>query len=158
VASAKVSAGLLMFHRGAGGLRVLLVHPGGPFFRNKDAGSWGIPKGEPDPGEDLRLAAAREFAEETGLPVREPLLPLGEIRQKGGKTVHAWAFAGDDLPPGFVPASNTFLLEWPPRSGRQQAFPEIDRGELFDLAQARLKITPAQAAFLDRLEALLAAA
>lgn len=155
MATAKLSAGLLMFHRGPRGLEVLLAHPGGPFFRNKDAGAWGIPKGEPEPGEALRAAALREFTEEMGLPAVEPLLPLGEIRQKGGKTVHAWAFEGAALPPDFTPASNTFELEWPPRSGRRQAFPEIDRAALFDLAAARLKITEAQAAFLDRLLALL---
>jgi predicted NUDIX family NTP pyrophosphohydrolase len=146
-----------MYHRGPDGLAVLLAHPGGPFFRTKDLGAWGIPKGEPDPGEELRAAAIREFTEEIGVPVREPLLPLGDIRQKGGKTVHAWAFAGEALGPGFVPPSNTFQLEWPPRSGRLQTFPEIDRAELFPLELARAKITPAQAAFLDRLTAVLAA-
>jgi predicted NUDIX family NTP pyrophosphohydrolase len=145
-----------MYLRGDRGIEVLLVHPGGPFFRNKDAGAWGIPKGEPDPGEAIETAARREFSEEVGLPVVEPLAPLGEIRQAGGKTLHAWAFNGAALAPGFVPPSNTFELEWPPRSGRRQPFPEIDRAEMFPLAEARVKITPAQAAFLDRLEALLA--
>jgi predicted NUDIX family NTP pyrophosphohydrolase len=153
--AAKVSAGLLMYRQGARGLEVLLVHPGGPFFRNKDLGQWGIPKGEPEPGEAHEAAARREFTEEVGVPVQGALLPLGEIRQKGGKTVHAWAFEGD-LPADFVLASNTFELEWPPRSGRRQLFPEIDRAELFSLPEARAKITEAQAAFLDRLVASLA--
>jgi predicted NUDIX family NTP pyrophosphohydrolase len=151
----KLSAGLLMYRRGERGLEVLLVHPGGPFFRNKDAGAWGIPKGEPESGEAIEAAARREFCEEVGLAVGEPLLPLGEVRQKGGKTVHAWAFAGAALPPEFVPPSNTFDLEWPPRSGRHQAFPEIDRAEMFTLAEARVKITPAQIDLLDRLVALV---
>jgi predicted NUDIX family NTP pyrophosphohydrolase len=146
-----------MYRRGERGLEVLLAHPGGPFFAGKDAGAWTIPKGEPAEGEELRAAAAREFAEETGLPVREPLLPLGEIRQKGGKTVHAWAFPGDALPAAFRPRSNTFELEWPPRSGRRQAFPEIDRAELFSLEDARTKMNPAQLTFLDRLLEALAA-
>jgi len=149
------SAGVLMYRRTDRGLEVLLAHPGGPFFTKKDAGGWTIPKGEPDPGEALEAAAAREFTEEVGLPVTVPLVPLGEIRQKGGKAVHAWAFEGD-LPPGFTPASNTFELEWPPRSGRRQSFPEIDRAEMFPLETAREKINAAQAVFLDRLQAILA--
>ena len=142
-----------MYRRTERGLEVLLAHPGGPFFTRKDAGGWTIPKGEPNPGEALEAAAAREFTEETGLPVTGPLVPLGEVRQKGGKTVHAWAFEGE-LPPGFVPASNTFELEWPPRSGKKQSFPEIDRAEMFPLDVAREKINAAQAVFLDRLAAL----
>jgi predicted NUDIX family NTP pyrophosphohydrolase len=156
VAAAKVSAGLLMYRRGEHGLEVLLAHPGGPFFARKDDGAWTIPKGVPEEGEELRAAAAREFGEETGLPVSEPLLALGDIKQKGGKTVHAWAFAGDALPPAFLPRSNTFEMEWPPRSGRRQSFPEIDRAELFGLDVARRKINPAQIPFLDRLLELLA--
>jgi predicted NUDIX family NTP pyrophosphohydrolase len=120
----------------------------------KDIGGWTIPKGEPEPGEALEAAAAREFTEETGLPVSGERLSLGEIRQKGGKTVYAWAFAGE-LPPGFVPRSNLFEMEWPPKSGKRQSFPEIDRIELFPLEVARVKINPAQAAFLDRLVELL---
>jgi predicted NUDIX family NTP pyrophosphohydrolase len=150
-----VSAGLLMYRVDEQGLRVLLAHPGGPFFRNKDAGAWTIPKGEPTSGEELLAAAVREFAEETGLPVREPLIALGEARQKGGKNVHAWAFQGDELPVGFQPASNTFEMEWPPRSGQRARFPEIDRAELFAVEVARTKINPAQAVFLERLEAAL---
>jgi predicted NUDIX family NTP pyrophosphohydrolase len=143
-----------MYRRGPGGLAVLLAHPGGPFFRRKDDGAWTIPKGEPTPGEELRATAIREFGEEVGVTVAEPLVELGEIRQKGGKTVHAWAFAGD-LPVGYVVSSNTFELEWPPRSGRWQRFPEIDRAAMFGIAEARVKINPAQAAFLDRLVALV---
>jgi predicted NUDIX family NTP pyrophosphohydrolase len=143
-----------MYRRGPGGLAVLLAHPGGPFFRRKDDGVWTLPKGEPNPGEDLRATAIREFGEEVGVPVIEPLEELGEIRQKGGKVVHAWAFAGE-LPPGYVVSSNTFELEWPPRSGRWQRFPEIDRALMFSLAEARVKINPAQAPFLDRLVALV---
>jgi predicted NUDIX family NTP pyrophosphohydrolase len=150
-----LSAGLLMYRRGPEGLEVLLAHPGGPFFRNKDLGAWTIPKGVPEPGEALPEAARREMSEELGLtPEGAPLVELGEIRQKGGKVVHAWAFEGE-LPPDFVLRSNTFELEWPPRSGRRQVFPEVDRAELFPLAIARTKINPAQAAFLDRLEALV---
>jgi predicted NUDIX family NTP pyrophosphohydrolase len=153
---ASASAGMLMYRRAAHGLEVLLAHPGGPYFTKKDAGGWTIPKGEPESGEPLEAAAAREFSEETGLPVIGERLPLGDIRQKGGKTVHAWAFAGD-VPPGFVPTSNLFEMEWPPRSGRRQQFPEIDRAEMFPLEVAREKINPAQAAFLDRLVELLGA-
>ena len=144
------SAGMLMYRRTDRGLEVLLAHPGGPYFVKKDAGGWTIPKGEPEPGESVEAAALREFTEETGLPVTGEPLPLGEIRQKGGKTVHAWAFAGD-LPPGFVPTSNLFEMEWPPRSGKRQSFPEIDRAEMFPLEVARVKINAGQAAFLDRL-------
>jgi predicted NUDIX family NTP pyrophosphohydrolase len=152
VATEKVSAGLLMYRRGERGLEVLLAHPGGPFFRDKDDGSWTIPKGLPGAGEELRAAAAREFTEEIGLPVGEPLLPLGEIKQKGGKTVHGWAFAGE-LPGDFVVRSNSFEMEWPPRSGRRQSFPEVDRAEMFPVEVARVKINPAQIPFLDRLAA-----
>jgi predicted NUDIX family NTP pyrophosphohydrolase len=153
-ASGNVSAGLLMYRRGQNGIEVLLAHPGGPFFRHRDEGAWTIPKGRPSPGEQLEEAAIREFKEETGLPVAEPLLPLGEIKQKSGKTVHAWAFEGD-LPPGYVPASNAFRVEWPPRSGRLQRFPEVDRAEFFQVPEARAKINPAQRPLIDRLCALL---
>jgi predicted NUDIX family NTP pyrophosphohydrolase len=151
---ASASAGVLMYRRTDRGLEVLLAHPGGPFFVKKDAGGWTIPKGEPAPGEALEAAAAREFTEETGLPVTGPLASLGEVRQKGGKTVHAWAFEGD-LPPGYVPASNAFRVEWPPRSGRLQRFPEVDRAEFFQVPEARAKINPAQRPLIDRLCALL---
>jgi predicted NUDIX family NTP pyrophosphohydrolase len=155
-AAPRQSAGLLMYRQGAGGLEVLLAHPGGPFFRNKDEGAWTIPKGAPGLGETLVDAAVREFTEEVGLPVTGPLLPLGEIRQKGGKVVHAWAAAGD-MPAGFTPRSNLVDLEWPPRSGRRISFPEVDRAEFLSPARARLKINPAQVPLIDRLEAMLAA-
>src|SRR5687768_8896908 len=113
--SIKQSAGLLMYRRRPEGVEVLLAHPGGPFFRNKDQGAWTIPKGAPAPGETMEQAALREFAEEVGLPVSAPLRPLGEIRQKGGKLVHAFAAAGE-MPAGFTPQSNLVELEWPPRS------------------------------------------
>jgi predicted NUDIX family NTP pyrophosphohydrolase len=137
-----------------GALEVFLVHPGGPFFRNKDDGAWTAPKGEPDAGEELLACARREFQEETGAapPDEAACMGLGTIKQAGGKLVHAWAFEGD-----FDPADlrcNTFELEWPPRSGKKQSFPEIDRAEFFALPQARTKINPAQTPFLDRLVAL----
>jgi predicted NUDIX family NTP pyrophosphohydrolase len=129
---------------------VLLVHPGGPFWAKKDAGAWSIPKGEYVDGEEDPLACARrEFEEELGTPAPGDLVPLGEVRQKSGKRVTAWAAAGDLDPTGV--ASNTFTMEWPPRSGRMQEFPEIDRAAWFALDEAREKINPAQAAFLDRL-------
>ena len=151
--SARLSAGILLFRERGGGLEVLLGHPGGPFFTKKDEGSWTVLKGEADPGEDLQAVARREFAEETGSqPPEGTMLELGEIRQKGGKTVVAWALAGD-LDPATA-RSNTFEMEWPPRSGRRRAFPEIDRVDWFDLEAARTKIIPAQVPLLDRLEGL----
>ena len=148
---AKVSAGLLMFRRRDGVLEVLLAHPGGPLFTRKDAGVWTIPKGEPNPNEALEAAARREFAEETGLveEVTAPLLPLGQIQQRGGKVVHAWAFE-DDCDVTQL-RCNTFEIEWPPKSGKTRSFPEIDRFEFFDLKSAREKINPAQFALLERL-------
>ena len=132
-------------------LEVLLVHPGGPFFRNKDAGAWTIPKGEAGEGEDLLARAKVEFEEELGTkPIAAEWLELGTIKQKGGKTVQAWAFEGE-LPPEFVLVSNTFTVEWPPRSGRTQEFPEIDRAQFFSIETAREKINQAQIEFLDRL-------
>jgi predicted NUDIX family NTP pyrophosphohydrolase len=131
-------------------LEVFLVHPGGPFFARKDAGVWTIPKGEPEPDETLEETACREFEEETGIPSTGPRLPLGAIRQKGGKVVHAWAFPGDWREEDGLQC-NTFELDWPPRSGRKQEFPEIDRAAFFSLAEARSKINPAQAPFLDTL-------
>ncbi len=145
-----------MFRRNRDDLEVLLVHPGGPFFRNEDLGAWTIPKGEVGEGEDLLERARLEFREELGMePAAAQLIELGSVKQKGGKTVHAWAFEGD-LPENFVVASNTFEMEWPPRSGRTQKFPEIDRAEFFSIEAANLKINPAQVLFLKRLTNLLA--
>ncbi len=147
----KTSAGLLLFRQRAGELEFLLAHPGGPFFKKKDAGAWTIPKGEAESGEDLLSRAKIEFGEELGTAVPSgEFLPLGFIQQKGGKIVHAWAIEGD-LPKAFAHKSNTFRLEWPPRSGRQQEFPEIDRAEFFPEAIAREKIKPTQCPFIDRL-------
>lgn len=150
---AKESAGLLIYRTRTGAPEVLLVHPGGPFWRHKDAGAWSIPKGEPEPGEDMEACARREVAEETGLVVDAPLTPLTTIRQKGHKVVHAWAVEGD----GDVSAitSNTFSTMWPPRSGKMQEFPEIDRAGWFGLEEARKKINPAQVALVDELAAKL---
>jgi len=149
------SAGILLHRSGMRGTEVMLVHPGGPFWARKDLGAWSIPKGELDAGEDPRACALREFAEETGtrLPVGE-FDDLGSVKLKSGKIVVAFAVAGD-LDPASV-RSNTFPLEWPPRSGRMQEFPEIDRAEWFELDAARAKLNPAQAELIDRLEALLA--
>jgi predicted NUDIX family NTP pyrophosphohydrolase len=145
----KLSAGLLMMRRGPAGWEFLLVHPGGPFFARKDDGAWSIPKGLVDPGEDLLLAAQREFYEETGFsPSASDYAALGEVVQKGGKRVHAFAFEGD-WDPGTL-RSNTFTLEWPPRSGRTREFPEVDRAAFFLLAEARRKLLPAQLPFLER--------
>jgi predicted NUDIX family NTP pyrophosphohydrolase len=139
-----------MFRRRSGKIEFLLAHPGGPHFVHKDKGHWTIPKGEAAPGEDLLTRARIEFAEEVGLEPKGPFLPLGTIRQKGGKIVHGWAVESD-LPAGFVQHSNTFELEWPPRSGQMQWFPEIDRVEFFSEKFARKKIKPTQAPFFDRL-------
>ncbi len=138
-----------MCRRSDVGLEVFLVHPGGPFFVHKDDGVWTIPKGLVGPGEDLLLAAQREFNEETGFRAESDRFePLGTIQQKGGKHVHAWAFLGEWDPT--TVRSNTFELEWPPRSGKIVSFPEIDRAEFFDLERARRKILPAQSPFIDR--------
>jgi predicted NUDIX family NTP pyrophosphohydrolase len=147
----KRSAGILLHRRGADGAReVLLVHPGGPFWAKKDAGAWSIPKGEYDDGEDARAAALREFAEELGTPAPEgDLVDLGEVRQRSGKTVVAWALEGDADADAI--RSNTFTMEWPPRSGRMQEFPEVDRAGWFALDEAREKLNSAQAELLDRL-------
>ena len=151
--TARVSAGLLMYRASEPSLEVLLVHPGGPFFRNKDEGAWSIPKGEPEPDEDLLLAAQREFEEETEIRPEGPFVRLTPVRQKGGKVVHAWAFAGDCDPDAIV--SNTFTMEWPPKSGRQTEFPEIDRAGFFDLPSAHRKINAAQASLIDELADIL---
>ncbi len=147
------SAGILLHRSGPNGVEVLLVHPGGPFFARKDLGAWSIPKGEVEAGEELLAVAHRELAEETGFTADGPALPLGQVTQRGGKVVHAWAVRGDADPSHL--RSNTFELEWPPKSGHVREFPEVDRAEWFDLAEARLRINPAQAAFLDRLVAKL---
>lgn len=144
------SAGILLHRRPADRLEVLLVHPGGPFWARRDEGVWSIPKGEYDRDEEPLAAARREFEEELGTPLPDgPVEDLGEIRQRGGKVVRAFAVAGD-LDPSAI-ASNTFALEWPPRSGKRIEVPEIDRAEWFDLEQARQKLIPAQAELLDRL-------
>ena len=139
-----------MFRRKLDQIEALLVHPGGPFWRNKDDGAWTIPKGEIQPGEDLLARAQREFEEEVGIKPSGNWIPLGSITQKGGKTVHAWAFEGN-LPESFELKSNTFEIEWPPRSGKFNNFPEIDRAEFFPEELARRKINPAQIPFFDRL-------
>jgi predicted NUDIX family NTP pyrophosphohydrolase len=146
------SAGVLPFRRTRGRIEVLLVHPGGPFWRKKDLGAWSIPKGEFTSDEEAEGAARREFVEELGVELTVPLSSLGEIRQRGGKVVEAFA-AESDLDVRTI-QSNSFEIEWPPRSGRRQTFPEIDRAEWFDLATARDKINKAQTALLDRLAAI----
>jgi predicted NUDIX family NTP pyrophosphohydrolase len=151
---AALSAGILLYRRANGALQVLLVHPGGPFWRNKDDGAWSIPKGERSPGETAEAAARREFMEELGASPSGPLLPLGSIRQRGGKQVNAFALEGD-LDVKRI-TGNSFEIEWPPRSGRRQSFPEVDRAAWFSPEQARRKINAGQRPFIDRLEELCA--
>jgi predicted NUDIX family NTP pyrophosphohydrolase len=152
----KLSAGLLVYRRTTGGLEVLLVHPGGPFWVKKDDGAWSVPKGEYGPGEDPFVVALREFEEELGSAPPDPTdaVSLGELRQPSGKVVTAWAVEGDvdvrDV------RSNTFEMEWPPRSGRSQEFPEVDRAGWFDPGEARRKLLRGQVGFVDRLEKQLA--
>jgi predicted NUDIX family NTP pyrophosphohydrolase len=146
---ATVSAGLVMYRRRSGEVEVLLVHPGGPLWAKKDAGAWSIPKGEVNPGDDEFSTAKREFNEETGVAPEGEFIPLGSVTQKGGKVVRAWAFEGDCDPA--VIKSNTFVMEWPPRSGKKQEFPEVDRARFFTLEEAKDKINPAQVAFLQEL-------
>jgi predicted NUDIX family NTP pyrophosphohydrolase len=147
---AKRSAGILLHRTTGGSVEVLLVHPGGPFWARKDLGSWSIPKGEPDPGEDPLACAQREFAEELGTPPPDgELTALGEIRQRGGKVVEAWAAEGD-LDPATI-TSSTFTIEWPPRSGAMREFPEVDRAAWFAPDEARRRLVPAQAELVDRL-------
>lgn len=153
VKSSTPSAGLLLYRRPPGGLQVFLAHPGGPFWHNRDAGAWTIPKGVAEPGEDTLAAARREFEEETGIRPFGPFLPLGSIRQKAGKLVHAWAWEGDADPERVT--SNTTQTEWPRGSGRLLTFPEVDRCGWFDPQVAREKINPAQAELIDRLERTL---
>jgi predicted NUDIX family NTP pyrophosphohydrolase len=145
----KESAGLLLYRKRGGTLEVFLVHPGGPFWAKKDLGAWSIPKGEVDKDEDKQAAAIRELKEETGLAVSGEMLALTAIRQKGHKVVHAWAVEADCDPAAV--RSNTFAMEWPPRSGKMQDFPEVDRAAWFGVAEARAKINPAQAALIDEL-------
>jgi len=150
--AAKRSAGIALFRRTGGEVEFLLVHPGGPFWANKDAGAWSIPKGQIEDEEESRACAIRELEEELGeAPVLDPeqLIELGSIRQKAGKVVEAWAAEADFDPASL--ASNSFEMEWPPRSGNRQEFPEVDRAEWFALEAAREKILPAQAELLDRL-------
>ena len=147
------SAGLLLYRSSDRGLEVLLVHPGGPFWANKDLGAWSVPKGETTEGEDLLAAAHREFREETGSAAEGPMFALGQLRQRGGKIVHAWAVQGD-FDPGQL-RSNHFEMEWPRGSGEVHSFPEVDRAAWFDLAEARRRILPGQAGFLDALVAHL---
>jgi predicted NUDIX family NTP pyrophosphohydrolase len=149
-----ISAGILLFRPAGDAFEVLLVHPGGPFWAKKDEGAWSIPKGEVEDGEEPLACALRELEEELGAPFSlapGDLSELGSARQKGGKVVHCWAARGDFDPAGL--RSNTFTMEWPPRSGTNREFPEVDRAEWFGLEQAREKINPAQADFLDRLTA-----
>jgi predicted NUDIX family NTP pyrophosphohydrolase len=145
----KKSAGILMYRYVENAFEVLLVHPGGPFWSKRDVGAWSIPKGEFGPNEDPETSAKREFAEELGIQPEGDLLPLGEIRQRGGKVVIAFALRGNfDVS---VLRSNTFEIEWPPRSGKVESFPEVDRAEWFDLTAARDKIIEGQRPFLDRI-------
>jgi len=131
-------------------LEVLLVHPGGPYWRRRDAGVWTIPKGNVEAGEDILAAAIREFTEETGLVSEGPFISLGEITQRSGKRVHGWAFRGT-CDPGSI-RSNTFEIEWPPKSGQRESFPEVDKAAFFTVAIARQKILPAEEPFVNRLE------
>jgi predicted NUDIX family NTP pyrophosphohydrolase len=154
MARSKLSAGLLMFRRVADQFQFLLVHPGGPYFKNKEDGAWTIPKGEVDPEEtDLLGTAKREFLEETGICTFGSFMALTHVKQKGGKTIHVWAFEGDCDPGSIV--SNTFTMEWPPKSGKMEEFPEIDRAAFFDLNTARQRINPGQIPLLIELQDLL---
>jgi predicted NUDIX family NTP pyrophosphohydrolase len=153
----KVSAGLLMYRLRDGQPEVYLAHPGGPYFTYRDNGHWTLPKGEVAPGEELLATAVREFREETGIESRAfEYIPLGSIRQRGGKVVHGWAFEGD-CPEGHVHTCNSFKMEWPPRSGRWDDYPEVDRVGFFTLAEARGKMKDTQQPFLDRLLIVLEA-
>jgi predicted NUDIX family NTP pyrophosphohydrolase len=151
--AAKRSAGILLYRVRAGVLEVFLVHPGGPFWAKKDAGAWSLPKGEFEQGEDPLEHAKREFLEETGSPVEGRFLPLSPVKLKGGKTIFAWAVEGDIDADAI--RSNLFPMEWPPRSGRRQEFPEVDRGGWFDLEAARTRLQEGQLGLLGELEAVL---
>jgi predicted NUDIX family NTP pyrophosphohydrolase len=156
MARARTSAGILLYRRKSGALEVLLVHPGGPFWKNRDDGAWSIPKGEVDAGEDLLAAARRELTEETGVVAEGELIALTPVRQRAGKLVHAWAAVGDCE--ANAVSSNVFSMEWPPRSGVMREFPEVDRAAWYTLDAARVKILPAQQPLLDELGRLLPAA
>lgn len=149
----KISAGLLLYRR-RGELELFLVHPGGPFWAKKDLGAWSLPKGEISEGEDPLQAAKREFTEETGCPIDGEFRPLEPVKQSGGKVVYAWAIEAD-CDPSQV-RSNLFSMEWPPKSGKTQEFPEVDRAAWFDIPEARKRINPAQKAFIDQLISVLA--
>lgn len=149
----KLSAGILLYRRRNGPVEVFLVHPGGPYWAGKDGGAWSIPKGEYRKGEDPLATAQREFHEETGTRVTGSFRPLTPLTQPSGKVISAWAVEGD-LDPETV-RSNTFLLEWPPHSGKKQEFPEVDRGAWFDIPTAHLKLQSGQRGFLDQLRQLL---
>ena len=151
----KVSAGLLVYRPGSGGgIEVLLVHPGGPFWARKDAGAWSIPKGQYDEGDDPAARAEAEFAEELGSPAPSgPRLDLGEVRQAGGKRVRAWAVRGDL--DARATTSNTFEMEWPPRSGEHRSFPEVDKAGWFSVEEARTKLLAGQLPLLERLESII---
>ena len=150
---AKTSAGLILYRMQSGKLEVLLVHPGGPFWSKKDEGAWFVPKGELNVGEEPLAGAKREFEEETGLKPEGEFLALGSVKQKSGKTIVAWAFEGDCDPSSIK--SNTFTIEWPPKSGRRQEFPEIDRAGFFTVTQAKAKMHPVEYPLVLRLHELL---
>lgn len=152
--SKKQSAGILLYRIAVKKTEFFLVHPGGPYWKNKHYESWTIPKGEFGDAEDALKAAIREFKEETGTALKGPFLPLTPIQQKSGKLIHAWAAAGDIDPATII--SNTFDMEWPPRSGKKASFPEVDKGGWFDLATATRLINPAQAVLLEELLRLIA--
>lgn len=145
-----------MFRKPGANLEVFLVHPGGPFWVKKDLGAWSIPKGEYGEADDALQAAQREFREETGFEVNGDFLPLGQVKQAGGKIITAWAVEGDCSPVAI--RSNTFSVEWPPKSGRQQEFPEVDRASWFTVAEAKVRILKGQLEFLNRLSTQIAAA
>ena len=149
----RVSAGLVMYRIQDGQLQILLAHYGGPYFAKKDDGFWSIPKGELEPGEDLLETAQREFKEEVGITPTGPFVALSSVMQTNDKIVHAWAFKGDCDPNKCV--SNMFTMEWPPKSGRQMEFPEMDRFDFFDVGGAKRKITPRQVPLIDELESIV---
>jgi len=151
MAKKRVSGGLLLYRHNEHSLEILLAHPGGPFFSKKDEGHWTIPKGEPDEGEDLFVAAKREFEEETGVVPKGDFVELGSIIQKGGKEVFAWAFEGN-ISKNHIHTCNTVTIEWPPRSGKFKEFPEVDKIEFYNIDEAKKKIKESQIPFIERLE------